>query len=73
MAKKAINFKSMEAERKYMAHGNIHGEFARSPGNTPVTVGGKAHKVDHSHASSHMMTNKEMEHQHASSHMRKSK
>jgi hypothetical protein len=47
MAKTARNFKSKEAYKKWAAYGNIHGEFKKSPGNTPVKIKGKAHKVNH--------------------------
>lgn len=48
MAKKTMNFKSTEAYRKWLAHGHIHGDFKKSPGNTPVKIKGKAKKVKHS-------------------------
>lgn len=47
MAKSAMNFKSKTAMKKWMAYGNMHGDFAKSPGNTPVKIKGKTHKVKH--------------------------
>lgn len=49
--KKAINFKSRQAEKNYMKfqHSNpkARAAAARSPGNTPVKVRGKSVKVSH--------------------------
>jgi hypothetical protein len=47
MAKKAKNFKSKAAYKKWVAWGNMHGAFKKSPGNTPVKIKGKSHKVKH--------------------------
>lgn len=47
MAKQAMNFKSGGAYKKWLAYGHMHGDFAASPGNTPVKVKGKAKKVKH--------------------------
>lgn len=47
MAKKTLNFKNKESYQKYLAHGHIHGEFKMSPGNTPIKIAGKPHKVKH--------------------------
>ena len=43
-----MNFKSAAAMKKWMAYGHASGAFARSPGNTPVKIKGKSHKVKHS-------------------------
>lgn len=51
MAKKPMNFKSKEAMRKWMAYGHMHDEFEKSPGNTPVKIKGKPHRVKHQHGS----------------------
>lgn len=48
MAKTAMNFKSKAAMKKWMAFGHMSGVFAKSKGNTPVKIRGKAHKVKHS-------------------------
>lgn len=45
--KRALNFSSKKAFKKYAAYGHMHGVFARSPGNTPIKIRGKAHKVSH--------------------------
>lgn len=47
MAKSAMNFKSKGAMKKWMAYGHMHKVFEKSPGNTPVKIKGKAHKVVH--------------------------
>lgn len=47
MAKKAMNFKSKVAYKKWLAYGHKHGAFKRSKGNTPVKIRGKGHKVKH--------------------------
>ena len=44
---KTRNFKSEKAYKKWAAYGNIHGDFAKTPGNTRVTIRGKKHKVNH--------------------------
>lgn len=44
---KTMNFKSAGAMKKWMAYGHIHGDFAKTPGNTPVKIKGKPHKVAH--------------------------
>lgn len=45
MAKKAINFKSSGAYKRWLAFGHMHpGTFK---GKTPVKIAGKPHKVDH--------------------------
>lgn len=49
MAKKTKNFKSATAYKKWLAFGHIHGAFKRSPGNTPVKIRGKGHKVIHTY------------------------
>lgn len=43
----ALNFKTKEGYRKWTAHGHIHGEFKKAPGNQRITIGGKPHKVMH--------------------------
>lgn len=48
MAKTAKNFSSKAGYKKWLAYGHMHGDFAKSPGNTPVKIKGKAHKVAHS-------------------------
>lgn len=45
--KSAINFKSQGAYKKWLAYGHMNGDFAKSPGNTPVKIQGKAHNVIH--------------------------
>ena len=47
MAKKPMNFKSPEEYKKWLAYGHMHGTFEQTPGNTPVKIKGKAHKVKH--------------------------
>lgn len=47
MPKTAKNFKSAAGYKKWLAYGHIHGDFAKSPGNTPVKIRGKAKKVSH--------------------------
>ena len=47
MAKTPRNFKSKDAYDRYVAYGNMHGDFKKSPGNTPVKIRGKTHKVKH--------------------------
>jgi len=44
---KTLNFKSKEAYRKWLAHGHIHGEFKKTPGNRRIKIRGKVHKVKH--------------------------
>ncbi len=41
------NFRSKEAYHKWLAYGHIHGKFKESPGNTPVRIRGKRHRVRH--------------------------
>ena len=41
------NFKNPAAYKKWLAYGHMHGEFEKSPGNTPVKIKGKARKVEH--------------------------
>lgn len=41
------NFKSKEAYKKWLAYGHIHGQFAKTPGNQPVSIKGKEHSVIH--------------------------
>jgi hypothetical protein len=48
MAKKTMNFSSPEAYKRWLAYGHMHGAFEKSPGNTPVKIAGKSHKVEHS-------------------------
>lgn len=47
MKKKTLNFGSKTKYLKYLAYGQIHGEFAKSPGNTPIKIKGKPHTVEH--------------------------
>lgn len=44
MAKKARNFKSKKAYKKYLAYGHMHKKFH---GRTPIKIRGKPHKVKH--------------------------
>lgn len=46
--KKPMNFKNKAAYRAWNAYGHASGAFARSPGNTPVKINNKSHKVNHS-------------------------
>ncbi len=48
MAKTARNFNSEEDYVKWLKYGHMHGEFEKSPGNTPVKIKGKTKKVNHS-------------------------
>ena len=43
----AMNFKSPAAYKAWLAYGHATGEFAKTPGNQPVSIQGKAHKVQH--------------------------
>lgn len=45
--KRPKNFKNASAYKKWLAYGHMHGEFEKSPGNTPVKIMGKKHKVQH--------------------------
>jgi len=47
MSKTAKDFKSETDYKKWLAYGHIHGEFEKSPGNTPVKIAGKTKKVEH--------------------------
>ena len=47
MGKKPINFKDEASYKKWLAYGHIHDVFEKSPGNTPVKIGGKPKKVNH--------------------------
>ncbi len=47
MSQKPKNFKSADAYKKWLAYGHMHGEFERTPGNTPVKIKGKPKKVNH--------------------------
>lgn len=42
-----MNFKNKAAYKKWLAYGHMHGQFERTPGNQPVSIGGKSHKVEH--------------------------
>ncbi len=44
----ALNFKSKKGYKKYLAFGHIHKVFEKTPGNTPIKIAGKTHKVKHS-------------------------
>lgn len=46
--KKPMNFKDAASYKKWLAYGHMHGEFEKSPGNTPIKIKGKSHKVKHS-------------------------
>ena len=43
----AMNFKSPAAYKAWLAYGHATGEFEKTPGNQPVSIQGKAHKVQH--------------------------
>ncbi len=43
-----MNFKSKAAYQKWLAYGHMHGDFERTPGDQPVSIRGKKHKVKHS-------------------------
>lgn len=43
----AMNFKSPAAYKAWLAYGHATGEFAKTPGNQPVSIQGKSHKVQH--------------------------
>lgn len=43
----AMNFKSKSAYHKWLGYGHASGEFARTPGNQPVSIKGEPHKVEH--------------------------
>lgn len=47
MAMTPRNFKSTAAYKKWLAYGQIHGVFKNTPGNTPVKIKGKTHRVKH--------------------------
>lgn len=47
MPKKAKDFKSESDYKKWLGHGHATGVFEKTPGNTPVKVGGKTKKVSH--------------------------
>ena len=47
MVKSTKNFKSESGYKKWLAYGHMHGEFEKSPGNTPVEIKGKPKKVNH--------------------------
>lgn len=42
-----MNFKSKAAYEKWLGYGHATGEFERTPGNQPVSIKGKPHKVTH--------------------------
>jgi len=42
-----MNFKSNAAYKKWLAYGHASGEFAKTPGNQPVSIKGQSHKVKH--------------------------
>ena len=43
----AMNFKSPAAYKAWLAYGHATGEFEKTPGNQPVSIQGKSHKVQH--------------------------
>lgn len=47
MPKKAMNFKSNEAYKKWLGYGHSTGVFEKTPGNTPVKIKGETKKVKH--------------------------
>jgi hypothetical protein len=42
-----MNFKSNAAYKAWLAYGHASGEFAKTPGNQPVSIKGKSHGVEH--------------------------
>ena len=42
-----MNFKSDAAYKAWLAYGHASGEFAKTPGNQPVSIKGKSHGVQH--------------------------
>ena len=42
-----MNFKSKAAYNAWLAYGHASGEFAKTPGNQPVSIKGKSHGVQH--------------------------
>ena len=42
-----MNFKSNAAYKAWLAYGHASGEFAKTPGNQPVSIKGKSHGVQH--------------------------
>lgn len=46
MTKKPKNFKDAAAYKKWVTYIHMHPEV-NTPGNTPVKIQGKSHKVDH--------------------------
>lgn len=42
-----VNFSSKAKYKKWLAYGHIHHQFENTPGNQPVTIKGKKHKVKH--------------------------
>lgn len=42
-----MDFGSKEKYRNWLAYGHMSGEFARVPGNQPISIRGKKHRVRH--------------------------
>ena len=42
-----MNFKSNAAYKAWLGYGHASGEFAKTPGNQPVSIKGKSHNVQH--------------------------
>lgn len=42
-----MNFKSNAAYKAWLGYGHASGEFAKTPGNQPVSIKGKSHNVSH--------------------------
>jgi len=42
-----MNFKSKVGYKRWLAYGHMHGDFAKVPGNQPVSIKGKSHDVEH--------------------------
>jgi hypothetical protein len=42
-----MNFKSNAAYKAWLGYGHASGEFAKTPGNQPVSIAGKTHDVQH--------------------------
>jgi len=47
MVKKALNFKSKAAYKRWLAFGHASGDFKRVPGSQKIKIKGKKHKVKH--------------------------
>jgi len=43
-----MKFKNKANYKKWLAYGHMHGQFEKTPGHQPVSIGGKKHHVEHS-------------------------